>query len=69
MGIKAIDSTLPKIPDNELIFVLRAQDQSSPLIILEWIKENFESAPYEKLQEAFTIALGMREWPGRKRAD
>lgn len=69
MGIKAIDSTWPKIPDHELIFVLRAQDQSAPLVVLEWIKENFETAPTEKLQEAFTCALGMREWSGRKKAD
>ncbi len=50
-------------------FTLVAQDRTSPRTILFWIGENFETAPPEKLRDAFERALQMREFPERKWAD
>ena len=50
-------------------FTLVAQDRTSPRTILFWIGENFETAPPEKLRDAFERALRMREFSERKWAD
>lgn len=50
-------------------FTLVAQDRTSPRTILFWIGENFETAPPEKLRDAFERALRMREYNPRKWAD
>jgi hypothetical protein len=50
-------------------FTLVAQDRSAPRTILYWIGENFETAPPEKLRDAFERALRMREYSPRKWAD
>jgi len=50
-------------------FTLIAQDKSSPSIICEWIKQNIETAPEEKLRDALNDALIMRKWIMRKTAD
>jgi hypothetical protein len=63
------DSCLMKAENEEMLFVLRAQDISSPKIVLEWIKENFETCSEEKLREAFECALDMRNHLDRKPAD
>jgi len=63
------DSCLNQAEDNEFIFVLRGKDISSPLVVLEWIKLNFETAPKDKLKEAFNCALNMLETVRRKTAD
>lgn len=60
---------LQKIPNDEEIFVLRAKDMSSPKVILHWIAKNLETAPKEKLREAFECALRMMEHKSRKQAD
>lgn len=69
MGYKSTDTCIAKAAEDEMLFVLRAQDISSPLIVLEWIKENFFSCPDEKLREAFECALEMKGWKERKVAD
>lgn len=55
-------------PDEEL-FVLRAQDNSSPEIVLEWIKRNIKTAPDAKLRDAFECAIRMKNHPRTKNAD
>lgn len=50
-------------------FTLVAQDLSSPTVIAEWIKQNIETCPADKLRLALEDALVMREWPTRKHAD
>ena len=50
-------------------FTLVGQDRSSPKVICEWIKENIETAPEEKLVDALMDALAMRENSKRKHAD
>jgi hypothetical protein len=53
----------------DFTFTLVGQDQSSPAVIIEWIKQNIETAPAEKLRCALEDALLMRENPQRKTAD
>ena len=50
-------------------FTLVGQDLSSPRVICEWIKENIETAPKRKLEDALDRAIDMRNRPGRKQAD
>jgi len=69
MGFKNTDQTLLKVKENEAIFVLRGQDVTSPVIIMEWIKQNLPYCSDEKLRQAFECALSMRSYAPRKRAD
>ena len=69
MGYKETDECLQKAGKHEMLFVLRAQDMSSPKIVLHWIIENFESASAGKLNDAFKCAMAMRKFEGRKVAD
>lgn len=62
-------STLNKADNNELLFILRAQDVSSPLVVIEWIKQNFLTSDKAKLMEAFMLALQMKEHRDTKIAD
>lgn len=63
------DLCLDNAAIDEPIFVLRAQDASSPKVILHWIAKNFETCPDEKLRDAFEQALAMKQWPTRRAAD
>jgi hypothetical protein len=69
MATKHTSPCLKKAGDDETIFVLRAQDVTSPIIVLEWIKANFETCPNDKLMKAFESALSMKDFKGRKSAD
>ena len=53
----------------EQTFTLVARDRSSPQVIVEWIKQNIETCPREKLMDALLDAIAMREHPNRKDAD
>ena len=53
----------------EQTFTLVAQDSTSPSVICEWIKQNIETAPEEKLVDALMDALAMRANSNRKSAD
>lgn len=66
---KGATGCLAKAADDEMLFILRAQDFASPQVVLEWIKLNFNSCSEEKLMEAFKCALQMREHVNRKAAD
>lgn len=54
----------------ELTFTVVEHDPTGPRTILFWIMENFDTAPAEKLRDAFEGALGMQfsQIP-KKRAD
>lgn len=56
--------------DDEPIFVLRAQDKLSHLVVRYWIMlaEN-EDVNAEKLGEAARCERAMRDWPDRKTPD
>lgn len=58
-----------KAAQTEPLFVLRAQDLSSPGIVITWIRANIYTASDEKLRGAFECALKMRNRPYRKVAD
>jgi hypothetical protein len=68
MGTKVDDRTLARAADNEPIFVLRAQDETSDAVVLEWIQRNPHLPPY-KVREAMETVLAIRAWPTRKQAD
>jgi hypothetical protein len=57
-----------KAGEDEELFTLRAQDESSPKTVLFWIGENFETCNEDKLREAFECALRMKAHPNRKAA-
>ena len=50
-------------------FTLVAQDKSAARVICEWIKENIETCPPDKLRVALEDAIAMRDYPNRKAAD
>lgn len=66
---KRTDETLAKAFADEPIFVLRALDETSPLIIMDWIRENLFTAPEDKLRSAFEQALAMKKFEDKRRAD
>lgn len=71
MALQALDkeSADKAHAKRENTFTLRAQDESSPLVIGFWIACNIETAPRDKLIQALDIALAMRENTPRKKAD
>ncbi|HEX8838187.1 MAG TPA: hypothetical protein VF748_14695 [Candidatus Acidoferrum sp.] len=50
-------------------FTLVGQDRSGPTVICEWIKQNIETAPQDKLFEALARAIAMRLQTNRRAAD
>lgn len=69
MATKETSVCLDKAAPDEQIFVLRAQDVSSPHLVMEWIKMNLETCPEDKLRQAFETALKMLKHKNRKLAD
>lgn len=57
-----------RIPKNEPIFIIRAQDSSATALIQSWMALNWK-APQEKLLSAQRIREAMMEWPNRKNPD
>lgn len=72
MGYKTNDPCIQKAFDDERLFVLMARDVTSPKVVCEWIKENIDIQPKEKLFEALECAIEMsrryREMNDRKEA-
>lgn len=60
---------LNKAADDEMLFVLRAQDITAPKVILNWIEQNFHTCSEEKLREAFECAIEMKKFKRTKVAD
>jgi phage protein D len=59
-----------KASEDEMLFILRAQDITAPVVIMEWIKGGLETnTSDEKLREAFECALTMRKFFYRKNPD
>jgi len=69
MSYKGIDKCIEKAADNEMLFVLRAQDKTAPKTVLYWMAENFENLSEDKLREAWLCVLEMKRWPNRKIPD
>ena len=70
MGLKANDTTLAKIGENEPIFVLRAQDKWAPLIVRMWaLLARINLGPFHnKVLEAEALATKMETWGMRNGA-
>lgn len=66
---KNTDPTLATTLVEEPIFCLRGMDETAPLIIMDWIRENLFSAPEDKLRSAFEQALAMKKFEDKRRAD
>ena len=62
------NSTFNKAREEEELFILRGQDNSSPKVVLFWIAENLHCGD-TKLREAFEIALRMNNSINRRAAD
>ena len=60
---------LAKADDDEMLFILRAQDKTAPKAILNWIANNIDTLPEDKAREAFECAMKMRKQRGRKLPD
>lgn len=58
---------LSKAFGDEELFILRAMDETAPIIILEWIKENYYTANEDTLRSAFESALRMKKYEDKKR--
>lgn len=72
MPVKSeIIKMLDKIPESEELFLLRAQDESAPSIVMKWIDENLYTAPETKIRNAVEVAIRMSKQDDirRKRAD
>jgi hypothetical protein len=66
---KVTDPCLKKAADNEPVFVLRAQDKSTPKHILMWLADNEWNLDDERVRECFESVMAARHWPYRKQAD
>lgn len=66
-----MNTMLPRVSSDEELFILRGQDITSPVVVIEWIKQNIlhPECSDEKLREAFGCALKMRRHPTRRSAD
>ncbi len=67
LGLK--NSTLDKAGDEEMLFILRGQDYTSPKIIMLWLAENIQHLSKEKAREALECALTMKDHDERKHPD
>jgi hypothetical protein len=59
MGYKNSDPCIKKAFEDEKLFVLMARDVTSPEVIMEWVKLNYNRQPIEKLVEAIECAKEM----------
>lgn len=66
---QSAEGCLAKAKNDEMLFILRAQDKSAPKVVLHWIAKNFDTAPEEKLREAFECAIQMKKYSNKKIAD
>lgn len=68
MATKRTSSCLAKAADDELIFVLRAQDELAPLVVHAWIDlaTICGTVSDAKLAEAEELIKQMNAWPGRR---
>lgn len=64
--LKEGNVTLEKVRKDEPIFILRAQDNTAPGIVLSWIGKNLDTVDEAKLKEAFQTVLAMRRYHSRR---
>lgn len=64
--LKEGNKTLEKVNKDEPIFVLRAQDNTAPGIVLNWIAKNLDTVEEFKLKEVYQTVLAMRRYSFRR---
>ena len=56
-------STWNKVGDDEPIFILRAQDATAAMAVVDWMNRAHRvGASLQKLSEAFALAVSMLAW-------
>jgi hypothetical protein len=60
MARKNEDRCFVRAGENEMLFVLRAQDVSAPKHVLSWLADNIETVTDEHAREALETALTMK---------
>lgn len=61
---------LEKMPDDEPVFVLRAQDYLAPVAMRAWIQAAYQAnTNISKVEVAEQIQEAMTRWPTRKYPD
>jgi hypothetical protein len=64
------DGCMAKASDNEPVFVLRAQDVTSPQVVREWARlAALNGCTPAKVEAALATATAMEQWPHRKQPD
>jgi hypothetical protein len=59
-----------KVPHDEPVFILRAQDKYAAHLVLQWaILLNNAGGNFEKVKEALQISKEMSNWPTQKLPD
>lgn len=60
-----------KIPEDEPVFLLRAQDQTAAAVVRDWVRRNKQIAGHdpEAIALAEQQAIRMDQWPTKKTAD
>lgn len=59
-----------KVPHDEPVFILRAQDNHAADLVEKWAHfARVSGAPEDKVREALQIAQEMRDWPVHKFPD
>lgn len=52
------------VPEDEPLFILRAQDQLAPAVIRRWAELAYNyGSPAAKIEEALSVAKQMEKWP------
>ncbi len=62
-------SCLNKAADDEPVFVFRAQDQTAPWVIEQWLDVNWDNLSEGKREHARACIAAMRAWPTTKLPD
>ena len=63
-------SCLNRASDDEMVFVLRAQDKLAPILVRQWAQYAEEAGcPPGKIAEARACADAMERWPTLKYPD
>ena len=64
------ESTWNRIPDDEPVFILRAQDEIAATVVRLWcVLASERGTPIDKLIEAEGLAESMEYWENRKVPD
>lgn len=64
--LKEGNKTWEKIRPDEPIFILRAQDNTAPGVVMNWIEKNLDTVNEAKIKEALHTVLAMLRYDSRR---